>query len=154
MATATKAPAKARARPATKKPPARGRGRSTANDIPPLEWASAAVGLVLTLVAIGFVGWDAMFGDDAPPSIEVRLLAVTPTAQGFVAEIEAVNHGGSPAAQVTIEGALEGAGPAEVADATLDYVPEHSRASGGLFFQADPRAGRLTLKAKGYADAS
>lgn len=153
---------KTAARPASKttaaKPAGRGkppsRARPPADDIPPLEWASAAVGLVLALIAIGFVAWDAMFGVDSPPEIEVRLTSVTATAHGFVAEVEAINHGGTPAAQVNIEGELRGQGEPETADATLDYVPEQSRTRGGLFFEQDPRAGQLTLRAKGYADAS
>ena len=145
------------AKPPAPKTPARkapSRAHPPASEIPPLEWASAVVGLVLALTALGFTAWDAAFGVRSPPAIEVRLLAVTPTAHGFVAEVEAVNHGGAPAAQVLIEGALDGRGATETASATFDYIPEQSAVTGGLIFQSDPRAGPLRLTAKGYVDAS
>lgn len=119
---------------------------------PPLEWASAAVGLILALIALGVVAHDAVFGQDTPPAIEVRLLSVTATPHGYVAEVRAINHGGTPAAQVQIEGILEGAD--QPSQATFDYIPEQSSATGGLVFDTDPRQGKLTLRAKGYADAS
>ncbi|KSB91312.1 hypothetical protein AS593_05490 [Caulobacter vibrioides] len=138
--------------PAKRKPSAA--GRASRDEPPLLEWISAAIGLACALVAIGFVGWDALLGERSPPAVEVRLMAVTPTPHGFVAEVEAINHGGSPAAQVAIEGVLSGEGEPETAQATLDYIPERSRAKGGLVFEHDPRAGRLVLRAKGFADVS
>lgn len=145
MATAKRAPA--RRKPAPAKP-------SSPNAPPLLEWISAAIGLACALAAIGFVAWDAVLGERSPPAIEVRLVEVTPTPHGFVAQVEAINHGGSSAAQVAIEGVLSGRGGPETAQATLDYIPQRSRVSGGLVFEHDPRAGRLTLRAKGFADAS
>lgn len=124
-----------------------------ANDIPTLEWIAAGVGLVLAGSAVGLTAWDAMFGVKGPPSIEVRLKRVTPTPHGYVAEIEAFNHGGSPAVQVEIEGVITGAS-AEPASATIDYVPAGSRATGGLIFDQDPTVGTLRLRAKGFSDAS
>ncbi|WP_454759639.1 hypothetical protein [Caulobacter segnis] len=134
--------------PGPRKAPAK---RAPANDIPMLEWIAATVGLVLAATAIGLTAWDALFGVKGPPVIEVRLTRVTPTAHGYVAEIEAFNHGGAPAAQVEIEGAIAGHDPAGL---TIDYIPEQSSASGGLIFEDDPRAGRLVLRAKGFSDAS
>lgn len=152
MAAAPKT--RAAAKPAAARRKASGGSRPPQDDIPLLEWICAAVGLVCALVAIGFVGWGALQGERSPPAIEVRLVAVTPTPHGFVVEIEAVNHGGSPAAQVMVEGVLSGEGEPETAQATLDYIPEQSQAEGGLVFEHDPREGRLVLRAKGFADAS
>lgn len=135
-------PGKARA----KQPPA--------NDIPTLEWIAAGVGLVLAGSAIGITAWDALFGVKGPPAIEVRLKRVTATPHGYVAEIEAFNHGGAPAAQVEIEGVIVGAPLAKPSSVTIDYIPEGSRASGGLIFDQDPSARELMLRAKGFADAS
>ena len=144
-----KTPAVGRAKtPAPKKAP---QSRSPANDIPLLEWIAAGVGLVLAGTAIGLTAWDALFGVEGPPAIEVTLTRVTPTPHGYVAEIEAFNHGGAPAAQVQIEGVVAGGDPSSL---TIDYIPEQSRASGGLIFEQDPRAGKLKLRAKGFADAS
>lgn len=126
--------------------------RVPANDIPTLEWIAAGVGLVLAGTAIGLTAWDAAFGVKGPPDIEVRLKRVTPTAHGYVTEVEAFNHGGAPAAQVEIEGVIDGGANAEPSSVTIDYIPEQSRASGGLIFEDDPRAGRLKLRAKAFLD--
>jgi uncharacterized protein (TIGR02588 family) len=125
---------------------------AAASKAPLLEWVAAGVGLLLATTAVGFTLWDALFGVDGPPAIEVRLIRVTPTGHGYVAEFDAINHGGEPAAQVQIEGIVSGAGEPDTADVTIDYIPEQSRASGGLIFERDPRAGSLKLRAKGYAD--
>jgi uncharacterized protein (TIGR02588 family) len=131
-----------------------GRARPTAGSTPPLEWASAAVGLVLVVAVLGLTAWDAMFGVASPPSIEVRLVEVRPSPYGFLARIEAVNHGGEPAAQVVVEGVVGDGAQAETASATFDYIPEQSSATGGLIFEHDPRPGALKLQAKGFIDAS
>lgn len=123
------------------------------NDIPALEWLAASIGLALAATAIGLTAWDAAFGVKGPPSIEVRLKQVHPTNHGYVAEIEAINHGGEPAAQVEIEGEILGAPSAQPSSLTIDYIPEGSSASGGLIFEQDPGVGTLKLRAKGFADA-
>lgn len=143
---------KASAAPKTAAPRS-ARGSPPQDDIPPLEWVAAAVGLSLAATAIGLTAWDAVFGVDTPPAIEVRLTAVTPTPYGYVAQIEAFNHGGAAAAQVVVEGALAGTTP-ETASATFDYIPEQSRAAGGLIFEHDPREAPLKLRATGFIDAS
>ncbi|PXA94759.1 hypothetical protein DMC25_00645 [Caulobacter sp. D4A] len=125
-----------------------------AQETPALEWASAAVGLVLAATAISLTAWDALFGAKGPPAIAVTLVEVTPTAHGYVAQVEAFNHGGEPAAQVQIEGVLSSEGGQQTSGFTIDYVAEGSKASGGLVFEKDPRAGDLKLRATGFADAS
>lgn len=135
----------------TRKAPAK---TSPATDIPALEWISAGVGLLLALTAIGFTAWDAAFGAEGPPVIEVRLKHVTATPHGYVAEVEAYNHGGAPAAQVQVEGVVTGRDGPETSGLTLDYIPEQSRATGGLMFNSDPRSGGLKLRAAGFADPS
>jgi uncharacterized protein (TIGR02588 family) len=122
-----------------------------ANQTPLLEWVSAAIGLVLTLGVIGVIGWEALNADDTPAAIKVESLGATPTGSGYVLQVRVTNTGGSPAAQVAIEGELTPpGGEAETAEATFDYVPDHSTRTGGLFFTADPAVGALKLRAKGY----
>jgi len=148
MPQQTKTSRKPTSRSASPKAP--GGKQPSADDIPVLEWIAAGVGLLLAATAVGFTAWDAIFGVVSPPSIEVRLMAVDPTPHGYVAQIKAINHGGSPASQVAIEGVLGD----EKANATFDYIPEQSSATGGLIFKGDPRRGPLELRAKGFADAS
>ena len=149
-------------KPAHRKPAAKPTGRPTGkpttgasrpqkDETPLIEWVSAAVGLVLTLGVVGVIGWEALNADDSPPAITVQRLATTRTAAGYVLVVEVANRGGSPAAQVAIEGELTPpGGEPETADATFDYVPDHSTRTGGLFFQGNPDGGALKLTAKGY----
>ncbi len=141
-------------KPAARKPAAKpATSRRPPTETPLLEWVSAGVGLALTLGLIGVIGWEAVNADDSPPAVTVERLGATRTAAGYVLEIEVTNRGGSPAAQVAVEGELIGPdGETETAQATFDYVPDNSVRRGGLFFAGDPRAGTLRLQAKGYVE--
>ena len=124
-----------------------------AQGTPLVEWIAGAVGLVLVLLTLAVIGREALFGDRSPPAVTVAARAVHAAPGGWLVEIEVINSGGSPAAQVIVEGELTLAGqPPETAEASFDYVPDHSRRRGGLFFAQDPRAGRLDLRAKGYTE--
>lgn len=124
-----------------------------AQGTPLLEWIAGAVGLTLVLLTLGVIGHEALMGDSSPPSIAVAAREVHAVKGGWLLEIDVINEGGSPAAGVAVEGELAAAGqPPETAEATFDYVPDHSRRRGGLFFSHDPRTGPLTLRAKGFTE--
>jgi uncharacterized protein (TIGR02588 family) len=126
--------------------------RRAASDTSLLEWVSAAIGLLLTLGLIGVISWEAFNADDSPAAMRVESLGATAIGSGYVLQVRVTNAGGSPAAQVSIEGELTPpGGETETAQATFDYVPDHSARTGGLFFQGDPRVGALKLRATGYA---
>ncbi|WGM37860.1 hypothetical protein [Caulobacter sp. NIBR1757] len=124
-----------------------------AHGTPLLEWIAGAVGLVLVLMTLAVIGHEAVFGDTSPPAVTVETREIHAVKGGWLVEIEAINSGGSPAAQVAVEGELTLPGqPPETAEASFDYVPDQSRRRGGLFFTADPRGGRLSLRARGYTE--
>lgn len=121
---------------------------------PALEWAAAALGLLLTLAALVLIGSEAFAGDESPPAVVVSTKSVQAVAGGYVVEIEAKNGGGQTAAGVRVEGELtppSGQEP-ETAEATFDFIPDHSSREGGLFFSSDPRQGKLAIRATGYVD--
>ena len=120
-------------------------------DIPLLEWIAAAIGLALVCGAIVTMAWLGITRGDAPPAISLRVEAVSGSAKGYVVTIRALNSGGTTAAGVTVEGELRrGAVIVETSTMTFSYLPPDSERRGGLFFEKDPRALELTLKAKGY----
>ena len=136
-----------------RKPAGKTQAHRGATGTPLVEWIAGALGLVLVILTLGVIGREALFGDRSPPSVTVEARAVQAVQGGWLAQIEVVNGGGSPAAAVAVEGELTLPGrPPETAEATFDYVPDHSRRQGGLFFRQDPRSGRLTLRAKGYTE--
>jgi uncharacterized protein (TIGR02588 family) len=121
--------------------------------VPPWEWAVALLGLVLVLGSMGFLAYQAVAGDDSPPDILIQANAIMPVRAGYLVQIQAINQGGSTAAELRIEGTLMGErGSVESSEAVIDYVPAHSHRNGGLFFTKDPRQFTLQLRATGYAE--
>ena len=118
---------------------------------PWLEWLASGVGLLLTLVIFGLIGWQAV--DDAAQSpvinVEVKDLASVPG--GYRVKFRARNTGGSAGAQVEVEGTLSGNGADETSRVVFDYVPAHSVRDGGLFFTRDPLKGHLSVRPRGYS---
>lgn len=118
-----------------------------------LEWVSAAIGLLITLALLGVVGWQAYNqSGDVPPAVEVRVDRIVPVASGYVVELTASNRSPTTASNIEIEGELTESGrPVATSRASLDYVPGRSERRGGLFFDRDPRAYQLDVRALGYA---
>lgn len=120
---------------------------------PLLEWVAGVVGLALVVAIVGLLAREALFGDNSPPDLRVRLVEVVPQGDGALVRIEVTNTGGRSAAQVAVEGVLvrEGA-PPETASVVLDYVPGDAKRKAGLRFSTTPRPDQLQLRAKGYVD--
>lgn len=116
------------------------------------EAASATLGLLVLLGALAVLGYDGVFGGDAPPAIVVRADAVRETPGGHLVQIVVSNEGGETAAEVRITGRLVGPDGAveETSAATFAYVPAGSERRGGLVFGADPAAFSLRLSAEGF----
>ena len=122
------------------------RKASRRDPIPALEWVSAALGLLVFVAMLTVLASEALVGGgDDVPLLSVRVEAVAPVGGGHVARIVISNRSAQTAASVQVEGRLGD----ETANATIDYVPGHSEARGGLIFKGDPRAG-LELAVLGY----
>lgn len=121
---------------------------------PVLEWIAAAVGLVLTLTMLGFIGRQVPEpARDEPPALQVRVERISEAAQAWVVEVTVENLSPTTAAAVQIEGALQdGEQVIATSQGSFDYVPGHSSRRGGLLFEQDPRGFELTVRALGYAD--
>lgn len=121
---------------------------------PVLEWIAALTGLVLILGVIAVIGREAIREQTAdPPAITIRVRAISPVIGGYVVAFEALNQASGTAVAVEIEGTLmSGSSLVEQSHATIDYVPGHGRASGGLFFSKDPHKHRLATRAMGFQD--
>lgn len=128
--------------------------RSAAPPTPALEWAMAALGLVLLLGVIAVLLADAFGGrNGAPPAIAVNNLGVVRTPAGWVVEFEARNASRRPAAEVPVTGVLSAGGvELERRTATLDYLPGGGVSRGGLVFRNEPAGGTLELSADGYRE--
>jgi uncharacterized protein (TIGR02588 family) len=120
--------------------------------IPAIEWVVGAIGALLVGATVLYLVIHALQRDEIPPEVRFTRTLVHAQQDGFLIEFEVANGGSLAAAQVVLEGELTlPDGTSETAEATLDYLPPHSRREGGLFFEHDPRSGSLTLRALGYA---
>jgi uncharacterized protein (TIGR02588 family) len=118
-----------------------------------LEWIVGGIGALLVGGTIAFLVYHALARDLTAPDVRVVEQRVLALQDRYLVQFRAFNQGGSAAAQLTIEGELVGPdGTTETSEAVLDYVPPRSSREGGLWFSRDPRAGRLTLRATGYAE--
>ncbi|WP_369058017.1 hypothetical protein ABOZ73_10005 [Caulobacter sp. 73W] len=115
-------------------------------DIPILEWVSSGIGGLMALALLALVLIDAR-KEHEPPILRISALETVQTPGGWRVMFEVRNEGGETAAGVHVTGALV---DGETAKAVLDVVPGGSTAEGGLFFEGDPRAGRVALRAEGF----
>lgn len=121
-------------------------------DAPLLEWIAAGIGLLLTLGVLGVIGREALNGESQQlPVISVTATEISLAAPGYVVAFEARNQTGGTAAAVDIEAILkDGEAIVETGKATLDYVPGHGKAKGGVFFTEDPRRHTIIIRALGF----
>lgn len=119
---------------------------------PLLEWIAGGVGVVLLFALLGTIGYDAVSGaSQEVPEIVVEAGGSKKIASGHVVAFRAVNLGGGTAAAVEIEGQLlDGERVIETSSATIDYLPGHGSAEGGLFYLHDPRGLIVQARPLGY----
>lgn len=117
------------------------------------EWVSGAVGLVMVLAMVGYLGYNAMTAESSVPGVTVDHLSTQRTSGGYVVTFRARNSGPSTAASLLISGRLnDGSRNIETSEVVLDYLPPRGERRGGLIFQNDPSGYQLRLEPKGYVD--
>jgi uncharacterized protein (TIGR02588 family) len=120
----------------------------------PLEWVVFALSAVLVAATVGYLAYDAVRRDDAPPLLSVEIGQAEPRAgsQGlWRVPVTVRNRGHETAEGVRVEVTLETPGsPPETADFDVVFVPRESKREGWVTFRGDPSRGRLTGRAIGY----
>ncbi len=118
-----------------------------------LEWFAGGVGLLLALVLIGTIGYQAVRGDSSsPPQLEFDVSSVGPSGNYYLVEVEARNRTEATAQQVNVEVTLTREGQeVQTAQLTFDYVPGGSKVKGGVYFSKDPGTGKLSVRPLGYS---
>jgi uncharacterized protein (TIGR02588 family) len=117
------------------------------------EWIVASVSAILVAGVVGFLIYDGTRSPKIPPEITVEVDSIQAAGPGYLVLFRAINAGSATAAEVVVEGELEGDGRrVEASETTLDYVPPNALVRGGLYFAHDPRRSRLKLRAHGYRD--
>ena len=122
--------------------------------IPLLEWASAAIGLVITVGLLGFLAVEVVRQDDGvPPLLDAVPVSLTMDSEGghYVVEVKVTNDSYTTGASVQLEGILKQDGAdVETSTATLSYVPGKSERRAGLIFTRNPEDYTLEIRATGY----
>lgn len=129
----------------------RNRSADRSRHRPAIEWVAGALGFLITLALIGFVGWQAFQDNSEPPKVEVRVAGVISNGDTYLVKIVAVNMSSQTVAGLVVDGTLSSrTGQIERSSTTFDYLPGNSRVEGGLFFSSDPAAGELRVRPAGY----
>lgn len=120
---------------------------------PALEWIAAALGLLVTLAMFAVIGHDAIAGSGGQPVLAATAGEARRTPAGHVVAFTVANASPAAAASVEVEGELTIPGRApETSSATLDHVAGRSQARGAMIFAADPAAGQLSLRVRGFVE--
>ena len=120
---------------------------------PPIEWVVAAIGLLLVAGSIGFLIYEAITQNDAPPAVVVEVDRIHPVDGGHLVLLRIRNTGGQTAEGLVVEGELrQGDQTVERSETTIDYAPGYSERKGGLFFTRDPNAHSLHLRPLGFEE--
>ncbi|RYZ57815.1 MAG: hypothetical protein EOP07_08820 [Proteobacteria bacterium] len=120
---------------------------------PALEWIFAISGVVLVVMMLSFIGYNALKEDETPPEIVITSKAIKANGSGFLMQIMVENNGATTAAALNVEGKLmDGEKEIEASTLTFDYLPAHSRREGGFFFAKDPRSFKVELRPLGYQE--
>lgn len=119
---------------------------------PALEWIVGGLGVILLVGLLAVIGYDAVRGASRqPPAVVVQTGSISKTGNGFVVEFTARNLSGGTAAALEIEGQLlDGTNVIETSSASIDYLPGHGSAEGGLFYQHDPQGLAIQARPLGY----
>jgi uncharacterized protein (TIGR02588 family) len=118
------------------------RGRSFA------EWTTFTISVVLILAFVGLVAYLARADRGDPPVIEAmpRTDEVRQEGNAYYLPIAVTNLGSQTAETVLVRAEFAGgAGDAETAEFTIDFLASDETAEGTVVFAADPRAGELTV---------
>jgi uncharacterized protein (TIGR02588 family) len=127
--------------------------RTYPDDIPPLEWVTAGLGLALLIGFVTLLTHNAVAGPKGPPDVDVSVQAIRAQKGGYLVLFQARNRGGSTASSLAIEGELRTGGTAlETRQVEIDHLPPGSERSGGMFFTHDPRASQLRLRPSSFQD--
>lgn len=130
-----------------------GRDRKNAETAKPhwIEWVTGVVSLLLVSGLIGWIAMDLLRAKDGAPDLTAGVTEIDKVTAGWLVRFEVANLAAQTAAEVQIEAALALDGETvDEASATIDYVPGHSKARGGLIFSRNPDGLELQLKAVGY----
>ncbi|WEZ84318.1 hypothetical protein P6U16_06635 [Rhizobium sp. 32-5/1] len=118
-----------------------------------VQWLTGAICAVLVSGMIGWIGYEAVIGQEGQPELSTRIVHQDRVGDGQRVVFLIENAGARTAAAVVVQGQIRnGEAVLETSEVTFDYVPAHSSVSGAMLFQSPRDAGRLQIRPTGYSD--
>lgn len=103
---------------------------------PRLEWIVGTGCAVLVLGIVGFLAFEAVFGENRPPQLSAVIERLEQGSAGTLAIVTVSNEGDSAAATVGIEATIARAGQTpEQKDIEFDYVAAGATRSGAFVIE-------------------
>jgi uncharacterized protein (TIGR02588 family) len=116
-----------------------------------LEWVVFAVSLVIVVGTTGYLAYDGVTAEDAPPTIAIQFGEPLQQVEQFTVPVTVISKGGGTAERVRIEAVLERRGTEnEHASFEIALLPRGGTREGSVVFRSDPRAGELKARVLGY----
>lgn len=117
------------------------------------EWVAAALGLLIVLGMLGYVGYHGLTATASVPVVTIEHAGTEAIPGGYVVRFRALNSSSSTASALRVAGELRDGGEVvESGQAVIDYLPGYSERQGGLFFRQEPNRYELRLYPLGYVD--
>jgi uncharacterized protein (TIGR02588 family) len=125
----------------------------TANKPHPVEWAVGLASTLLVTAMIGFIFYQAITQSPLPPRLSIKRLPPMAGDSDHQVRFAVQNDANKTASAVHVQGEAKRLdGGTEVSEATFDYVPAQSLATGALIFSIPVTEANLTIRASGYMD--
>lgn len=103
---------------------------------PKLEWIVGTACAVLVLGIVGFLAFEAVFGDNRPPQLSAVIERLERASAGTLAMVTVSNEGDQAAAKVGVQATITKAGqPPVQKDIEFDYVAAGASRSGAFVIE-------------------
>lgn len=116
-----------------------------------IEWILGGCSAAVLMAMISYLFVLGLSADGKAPELVIIPGAIEQRAGAFHLSLEVANHGGKTAADVRVQGKIEG-DAATSSEIVFDYVPAGSQQRGTLVFGRDPRGTRTEIGVVGYRD--
>jgi uncharacterized protein (TIGR02588 family) len=113
--------------------------RRTGQQIPPLEWVAGALGLLIVVGTLAFIGFEAYRGERGSPDLHAEVDTVSRGSGGYEVGVIVSNRGRTAASGVIVEGmSNDERGRDARVEVRIDYVPGLSEERATLVFPFQP----------------
>jgi uncharacterized protein (TIGR02588 family) len=127
--------------------------QNTPDSRPVIEWVLAAISACAIALLVGFLVFQALFGESRPAALAVLSRQAQATESGTLLWVEIANTGDRAAAGVRVLARAPGAPPAEgLKHIEFDYLAPHSVRRGAFTYAAGLDPAGIEIAIEGYVE--